>query len=154
LFDAALQSLVSSGKASIEGGRVSLAGQGPKLSRPQQQLLGDLIEWLRSSGIDAPGFKSLQDRAPRNKDAVPLLLDLAVAEGQLVAIGPDYWLHAEVESQARERVAAAMHDRSGMTLSEIRELLGTTRKYAVPLCEYWDRTSFTVRQGDLRRLNA
>ena len=46
----------------------------------------------------------------------------------------------------------AMPDGAGLTLSEIRELLGTTRKYAVPICEYLDRIGFTSRDGDLRRL--
>jgi selenocysteine-specific elongation factor len=41
-----------------------------------------------------------------------------------------------------------------MTLSQIRETLGTTRKYAVPLCEYLDREGFTRREGDLRVLAA
>ena len=34
----------------------------------------------------------------------------------------------------------------------MREILETTRKYAVPLAEYWDRTGFTRRDGDLRTL--
>ena len=37
-----------------------------------------------------------------------------------------------------------------MTVSEIRDLLGTTRKYAVPFCEYLDRVGVTRREGDLR----
>ena len=41
---------------------------------------------------------------------------------------------------------------SPLTLSEIRELLATSRKYAVPLCEYWDKVQFTIRKGDLRLL--
>ena len=35
-------------------------------------------------------------------------------------------------------------------MAEIRDLLGTTRKYAVPLCEYLDRVGVTRREGDLR----
>jgi selenocysteine-specific elongation factor len=38
-------------------------------------------------------------------------------------------------------------------MSQIREILGTTRKYAVPLCEYLDSVGFTKRVGDLRVLN-
>ncbi len=45
-----------------------------------------------------------------------------------------------------------MKSGSGLTLSEIRELLATSRKYAVPLCEYWDKVQFTRRSGDLRLL--
>ena len=45
-----------------------------------------------------------------------------------------------------------MRSGSGLSMSEIRELLGTSRKYAVPLCEYWDKMQFTKRSGDLRLL--
>ena len=38
----------------------------------------------------------------------------------------------------------------GLTVAEIRDLLGTTRKYAIPLCEYLDRIGVTRREGDLR----
>ena len=37
-------------------------------------------------------------------------------------------------------------------MAELRDLLGTTRKYAVPIGEYLDRIGLTVREGDLRRL--
>ena len=45
-----------------------------------------------------------------------------------------------------------MRSGTGLSLSEIREILGTSRKYAVPLCEYWDKVQFTRRSGDLRLL--
>ena len=37
-------------------------------------------------------------------------------------------------------------------MADLRDLLGTTRKYAVPIGEYLDRVGLTVREGDLRRL--
>jgi selenocysteine-specific elongation factor len=39
-----------------------------------------------------------------------------------------------------------------MTMADLRDLLGTTRKYAVPIGEYLDRIGLTRREGDLRRL--
>ena len=50
----------------------------------------------------------------------------------------------------RETLAQRMADGKGHTLSEIREWLGTTRKYAVPLCEWLDKQGITRREGDLR----
>ena len=41
---------------------------------------------------------------------------------------------------------------SSLTVAEIRDLLGTTRKFAVPICEYLDRVGVTRREGDLRLL--
>ena len=54
----------------------------------------------------------------------------------------------------RRRLAARLAGGGGATVAEIRDLLGTTRKYAVPFCEYLDRTGITRREGDLRVLAA
>ena len=39
-----------------------------------------------------------------------------------------------------------------MTVAQVRDLLGSSRKYVVALLEHLDRTGATVRQGDTRRL--
>ena len=88
-----------------------------------------------------------------HQQSVPQLISLAATDGDLVEIGDKLYLHGEVEQQLRNLLSDAFSQGSGMTLSEIRELLKTTRKYAVPICEYLDRTGFTERDGDLRRLN-
>ena len=50
------------------------------------------------------------------------------------------------------RVTERLQTGPGATVAEIRDLLGTTRKFAVPLCEYLDRVAVTKREGDLRVL--
>jgi selenocysteine-specific elongation factor len=52
----------------------------------------------------------------------------------------------------RQRVHDKLSGGPGATVAEIRDLLGTTRKYAVPLCEYLDRIGVTKREGDMRVL--
>ena len=88
---------------------------------------------------------------PRAKD-VAHLIELAAANGRLVHIEKDLFLHCESEQRMRKLLSEQLSSGSGMTLSSIRELLGTTRKYAVPYCEYLDRVGFTRRKGDLRVL--
>ncbi len=61
-------------------------------------------------------------------------------------------MHREAERHACQLLAEEMAGGKGMTVSQIRDLLGTTRKIAVPLCEYLDATGLTRRQGDLRHL--
>jgi selenocysteine-specific elongation factor len=58
----------------------------------------------------------------------------------------------QAEREARTLIAANMANGNELSVSQIRELLRTTRKIAVPLCEYWDAAGMTDRQGDLRRL--
>ena len=78
------------------------------------------------------------------------LFDVCVAEGHLVKVTEEIYLHADAEAEMRRRVTAKLADGPGLTVAEIRDLLGTTRKYAVPLCEYLDRAGVTRREGDLR----
>jgi selenocysteine-specific elongation factor len=52
----------------------------------------------------------------------------------------------------RRRVREHLSTGPGATVAEIRDLLVTTRKYAVPICEYLDRIGLTRRVGDLRVL--
>ena len=80
------------------------------------------------------------------------LLALAAANGDLVEISDDYYMHSDVEQQSKETLAEKLAEGTGMTMSEIRETLQTSRKYAVPFCEYLDRIGFTQRQGDVRVL--
>ena len=77
---------------------------------------------------------------------------MCVAEGFLVHVADDMYLHADAEADMRRRVSERLAGGAGMTVAEIRDLLGTTRKYAVPLCEYLDRAGVTRREGDLRLL--
>ena len=76
-----------------------------------------------------------------------------MAEGFLVRVTDDIYLHADHETEMRRRVTGRLAAGGpGLTVSEIRDLLGTTRKFAVPLCEYLDRAGVTRRDGDLRFL--
>jgi selenocysteine-specific elongation factor len=77
-----------------------------------------------------------------------------VAEGLLVRVADNLYLHCDAEADMRRLVAARAAAGPGMTVAEIRDLLGTTRKYAVPLCEYLDRVGVTRREGDLRVLKS
>jgi selenocysteine-specific elongation factor len=62
------------------------------------------------------------------------------------------YLHTDAETDMRRLVTERLQTGVGLTVAEIRDLLGTTRKYAVPLCEYLDRSGVTRRDGDLRVL--
>ena len=88
-----------------------------------------------------------------NQQAVPQLIALAVADGELLQIAADFVLHEDVERQLQATLREKLAGGRGATLSEIREWLHTTRKYAIPYCEYLDHIGFTKRDGDLRYLN-
>ena len=153
VLDAVLQEMEQKKTIRLNNQRIGLVGQGPKLSQNEQKLLTQLVEQFRQSGLETPSTKQCQQSASRNQDSVPDLLALAAANGELVQISQEYYLHTETEEQIRQQLNKHLSADNGLTLSEIRELLGTTRKFAVPLCEYFDEIGFTRRDGSLRYRN-
>jgi selenocysteine-specific elongation factor len=84
-------------------------------------------------------------------DADPALLRALVERGELVRIG-DFYLSPRRATEARAAVRRKISSDGPVTVAQIRDLLGTSRKYAVPLSEWLDATGATRRSGDLRGL--
>ncbi len=152
LLGVILDRLAAAGRIELDDRSVALVGRGPRLSKREM----GLAEWIAESYLRAafqpPGIAELRKLAPHNQAAVTQLVELLSTQGRLVKISSEYYLHADCEQRMQELIRGRLAESAGLTVSEIRELLGTTRKYAVPLCEYLDRIGLTVRQGDLRVL--
>ena len=61
-------------------------------------------------------------------------------------------LHASALENVKQAIAREFPYPAAFALKDIRDLLGSTRKYIVPLMEHLDASGATVRRGDLRRL--
>jgi selenocysteine-specific elongation factor len=109
----------------------------------------------KAAGFAPPEPTSFAGQAGGNAASLRDLYEVCVADGDLVHISNDIYLHAEIEAQMRRIVGEQLRARSsGLTVAEIRDLLKTSRKFAVPLCEYLDTIGLTKREGDLRVLAA
>jgi selenocysteine-specific elongation factor len=130
--------------------RIARADFKPKLSANLRKLKDKVVAAFQEAGFQPPEPASFANQAGGNAASLKDLFDVCVAEGFLVHLGGDVYLHASVEAEMRRRVIDRLAGGTGATVAEIRDLLGTTRKYAVPFCEYLDRAGVTRRDGDLR----
>jgi selenocysteine-specific elongation factor len=73
--------------------------------------------------------------------------------GVLVGLTEEIYLHHSALEEAKCLIKAELTRKGQMRLSEMREIWGTSRKFAVPLAEYLDRLGFTHRVGDMRMLS-
>lgn len=130
--------------------RIARADFKPKLSANQRKLKDKIVAAYAESGFQPPEPASFINQAGGNAASLKDLFEVCLAEGFLVHIIDDLYIHADAETAMRQRVGAKLASGEAMTVAEIRDLLGTTRKYAVPLCEYLDRVHVTRREGDVR----
>jgi selenocysteine-specific elongation factor len=130
--------------------RVARADFKPKLSAGLRKLKDKMVAAFQEARFQPPDPAEFAGQAGGNAANLKDLLDLCVAEGYLVPISDNIYLHADTEAEMRRLLTAKLQAGAGLTVAEIRDILGTTRKYAVPLCEYLDRIGVTRREGDLR----
>lgn len=77
---------------------------------------------------------------------------LLIDQGQVIRIATDVALLAEAIPQALQKLAALFEKEGAFTASQAKDVLGTTRKFAIPLLEYLDKTGWTRRNGDRREI--
>jgi selenocysteine-specific elongation factor len=152
LTEALLDRLVGCGAVRSDHGRVALASFSPQLTSAQERLREQLLSAWQAAALKPPEPAELCKTLSSNESEFRQLVDLCTAEGALVHVGGDIFLHQEVESMMRRQLQRELANGKKLTVSEIRDLLATSRKFAVPICEYLDRIGFTQREGDLRSL--
>jgi selenocysteine-specific elongation factor len=155
LVSAAVDRLIKRRALAGDARRIARADFKPKLSVNQRKLKDRIVAAHREAGFQPPEPASFVNQAAGNAASLSEIFEVAVAEGELARVADDLFLHADHDAEMRRQVTAKLTaGGSGLTVAEIRDILGTTRKFAVPLCEYLDRVGVTRRAGDVRFLAA
>jgi selenocysteine-specific elongation factor len=152
LVHAAVDRLIERKRLAGDLRRIGRADFKPKLSANLRKLKDKLVAAYRDARFQPPEPSSFASQAGGNAANLSDLFEVCVAEGQLARVSDDIYLHTDADAEMRRLVSERLAQGGGLTVAEIRDLLGTTRKYAVPLCEYLDRVGVTRREGDLRLL--
>jgi selenocysteine-specific elongation factor len=152
LVAAILDRLEEQKKVILDTRTAALSGHTPTLSQGERKLLNELSEAIRGGGFSPPDVAALGLLAGARAAVVPDLLALLVDEERVVEIAPGLYFDFETVAELRRRVVKRLSGDTTMTMAALRDLLNTTRKYAVPIGEYLDSIGLTVRDGDTRRL--
>ena len=141
---AVLESLVAGDRrVVIEGSIARLATFSPDRSGQDDEAWEAAHAVLDEAGLTVPKLSELGLHAE--------LIHSLVRDGKLVKVSDDL---AFLPEQAERIVEIIRSMEEGFTVAQFRDRTGLTRKYAVPLLEWSDRTGLTVRMGDTRRPRA
>ncbi|MGD8386646.1 MAG: SelB C-terminal domain-containing protein, partial [Desulfobacteraceae bacterium] len=101
-------------------------------------------------GLQPPYFKELKDRFSGNTAGD--ILEVMAKEGVLVKVKEDLYFHHRAVEALRDQLVAFLKEHGEITTPQFKEMTGASRKYTIPLIEYFDLTQLTVRVGDSRVL--
>ncbi len=152
LFEASLRSLRDEGRLHARGDRLRVDSPAPEPDAAARAKLDEIESIYREAGSSPPTVKELGAGRGMGLDAKALVeaLEYLAMEGRLVKLTADMYFHAEAMGAIRALVARYFEDKERLTVPEFKDLVGASRKFAVPLLEYLDRTGLTRRVGDYR----
>jgi len=101
-----------------------------------------------------PDLKEIEKQAGVPRPRLNEVIRLLERDGSIVRVTTDmYFLASSIET-LRQRLKEYLTAKGEMTAASFRDLIGSSRKYTIPLLEYFDRDGLTIRIGDIRRLKS
>ena len=142
VFTEVLRVLQDSGTVVEDGPVVYLTGHTRRLTAGQEQVVQDYLRLLDSQPFSPP-----TEPVPDTE-----ILALLVDEGRVVRAGDTVVFAASAYSQMADAVVERIKTAGPIAVGDVRDMFGTSRKYALALLEHLDRQRVTRREGDTRVL--
>ncbi len=123
-----------------------------ELSDVENQLLQNLITILNGEGFTSSRYDELANKLGADKEKVLLLLNIAEQRGDVLRLDENLMFTRSNFSSLQEKVVNFFDNEAELSVSQFKDLADTSRKYAVPLLEYFDKQKITYRDGNSRKL--
>jgi len=131
---------------------VRLVTHSMALSSADETLKIKILELLENSGFQPPTKEELSRSLELDQKHLSDILKIMAKEGSLVRVNDSMYVTASTYNKIIENLKDFFRRKPEMTVAEFRDILSTTRKYALPFLEYLDSHKITLRVGDVRKL--
>lgn len=119
-------------------------------NQEQKKLIRQITQVMADSAFLPPSWNELSNRVGVNETEGEELLQYLLRTGEMVKVVEGLYFQREVLLEAIKKVTAYLNEHGEITVGELRDLLQTSRKYALPLLGYFDQERLTRRVGDKR----
>ena len=146
--DALLNHFIEKGSIKEVKGLISISSFKVEAGEKLQKLMDRLEADYKKAAFAPPATDEVIAKA--NDKQAAQVMDMMLSEGILIRLDPQIYIHSECYNKALETVYELIDKNGQTTLAEFRDALGTSRKYAVALLEYFDNRKLTKKVGDTR----
>jgi selenocysteine-specific elongation factor len=121
------------------------------LSEDKKALKDRILKTLEQAEFQPPSRDELAQSVSMNPRETGELLKIMASEKFLVRINDSIYIPAGNYDTMMDRLRNFFSTKKEMTVGEFRDMLGTSRKYALPFLEYLDSNKITLRVGEIRK---
>jgi selenocysteine-specific elongation factor len=138
--------------AAEAGGRLRFRDYGPRLDPEDERVRKVVIEAVEGALFAPPSPQEIAAKAGLSLPRVEEILHLLDEEGEVLKLAEGIHLHKNALAEARRRIGGRIEAQGPLTAADARDVIGSSRKFVIPILEELDREGFTVRKGDFRDL--
>ncbi len=149
IITAALSLLKHEKAIKVTDNKLSLAEFKIEVAKQDKDALGKMEEFFLHGGVTPPSKEEgCSAFGSSGKSAFAVLVE----QKRLIAVNRDLYFHTLTLDKVKELVREHIKKHGPITAAQFRDLTKTSRKFAIPLLEYFDAIHFTKRMGDVRIL--
>ncbi|MBW2261532.1 MAG: selenocysteine-specific translation elongation factor [Deltaproteobacteria bacterium] len=152
LFNSVLQKLVKEGAWKIEGDIVSESGHTPGSASQVSDLATSILSHLQRNPATPPGLKDLAQQVDAGGDLVSRAVDLLISSGRARLLHGAFLFPSAFLEDLEARVRDFLSTNEKFLVTDLKAMVGATRKHALPLARWLDDAGVTIRRGDHRIL--
>ena len=152
MVDRIFENLLTEGTLQHEQERYFLTAREPALTTEERQTLERLARLYENAGFVTPRPDELPPLTRLPQAAINESLTHLCHCGILIELAEQILIHTRHLATAKRILEDHLHAHGRIRLAQYKDLLNTSRKFAVPLLEHWDKTGLTRREGDDRVL--
>ena len=152
LFNQVLNQMIKSQQIVQEENTVRLESHRVFLGQDQADIRKKIIKIYQTGGLQPPYFRDVIKQLDADPKHVQDVLLLLVEEGQIIKTKDDLYFDAGVVDRLKTKLVAFLNAKEEITTPQFKEMTGVSRKFVIPLIEYFDAKNVTLRVGDSRKL--
>jgi selenocysteine-specific elongation factor len=151
LFQILINDLIQTKEVMLEKDKLRLSGHQVS-SVDERGLIKRVEEAILKGGLQPPSPKELSVGWGEKEEEVRAIFEHLVHEEVLVKIKGEIYIHRVPLEKLKEELVAYLKSHREITTSHFKETTKVSRKYAIPLIEYFDQIKLTLRLGEKRVL--
>ena len=150
-YDLLLDELKSENKIKEEQAKISLADFAVELDQREAEIKASILAKFKENKFRPPELSELTSEYDQESLAREIC-NLLITKGELVKIKQDLYFLKEAVTEAKEKLFEYLEANGQIDLGEFRDLLDSSRKYALPLLEHFDHLASIQREDNIRVL--
>ncbi len=150
LFNMAVKDLENRKEIVVDRENLRISGHSVDLKGELDDLRVEINGIYIGAGLTPPTIKEVMEKYADRKNIIESVINVMLKEGSLIKINEDLYYHRDVLIRLRENYKNLLMKDGKATPASFKELTGLSRKFIIPLMEYFDITKLTIRAGDHR----